>query len=191
MNLPKPTDAVPARDAELLRRCRIHDRRGRHTLPLKNQSSNDANLTSGGAVSAHSHRRSSEVTAPIVGTSPRGVERIRTILDWGTASIIEDVESSKISIQTAYRLSLEERERELIIRSAIAPVRGDLGKTLLAFLRTSIPETTFVRAWNETEISLMDRLVANLSAAGLIETSLRNALTSVLDREKSRILGVS
>jgi protein gp37 len=56
-------------------------------------------------------KSSSERTAKLIGVGTRTVEKMRTILDYGTDEDIEDVENNEMSIDAAYKSAQEEKER--------------------------------------------------------------------------------
>lgn len=55
--------------------------------------------------------KTAERTAKLIGVGTRTVEKMRTILDFGTDEDIEDVENNEMSIDAAYKLAQEEKER--------------------------------------------------------------------------------
>jgi len=106
--------------------------------------------------------RYSQLLAVEFQTSPRTVDRILTIRRYGDSSILTDLAEGRISINNAYRRSLHLRDLECATGASGDPLAGDLGQTLLAFIKSKPREEKWVRVWTNEERDLLSRLVHHL-----------------------------
>ncbi len=95
------------------RLIRILDERGDHggDTRSKNSKNHRLNLSNG--------LTPTERTAKILGVSGTQVNKMRTILDYGTNEDIEDVENDEISIDTAWKEAKKEKEKIEAERDAV------------------------------------------------------------------------
>ncbi len=107
-------------DAEIMRVVERLDERKNRGRPAK-IASTDANFG-----------KSSHITAQKIGTSPRKVEKVRTILDQANEKTKEAVKSGKMTIQEGYRKTQESRKPEKKADPAPAAKEIKLMKEILS-----------------------------------------------------------
>lgn len=106
-------------DAELFEAVKKVDIRGRWQLEQlqTQQEKTEADTITDAKASQSSINRSSNRTAMLLNTSPRRIEKIRTIIDHGDFSIQEKISNGKLSIEEAYRKSIRLRDIARIVRA--------------------------------------------------------------------------
>ena len=150
-------------DAEIFNRVKALGNRGRqvtefyHTDRLLKVDSLQVPDTGNSA--KPKPRRHSELVARDLGTYSRKVEKIWSILDYGDPEIHAAVDSGRLSIQAAYEQCLVIRDRLIQVAETATPEPGNLGQTLLALLKTTIPQKTWRRTWHEDDFELFALLV--------------------------------
>lgn len=133
-------------------------------------------------------RRSSQITASMVGTSPRNVERVRSIFAHGTEDCITRLLEGKISIIKAYQESLKVKASTKRLQN---PSKPDLASQLSAFLKEPIPMDGYARTWNEGELRLFHRLAEHLLAKELLNEGDSKGILAMIDRKITPFLGGS
>ena len=114
--------------------------------------------------------RTSSITAQVVGSSPRQVEKVRTILDHAAPCVHEAIAHGQMSIEEGYRIGISERDAKRLASNSVEANQQAL--TLIEVFRkisrSLVPMESCVRPLELNEKQLLLRLGKELEAAGLL-----------------------